>query len=224
MRCCFAMLQNALDRHRRVNQKYGKNCLQLQALGLSCYWHFCGNNGRQVDDTLRIAPLIVVPHDDLDQVLTHDHCQSCINGVRVVCLLEVARHQRLLFEVDDALHFSLGCCLDCSVHILCRALLTDLDHQIHNGHVWCGHPQRNAVQLALVLGQDCSNSLCSTCRSWDDVASTSACPTQVTVAAIKDHLITGVGMCGSHHAILHFKAVVKHLAHRCHAVGRARGI
>merc|ERR1719444_6904 len=55
MRCCFAMLQNAKDRHRRVNQKYRKNCLKLQALGLSCYWHFCGNNGRQVDDTLRIA-------------------------------------------------------------------------------------------------------------------------------------------------------------------------
>merc|ERR1719150_3376660 len=214
MRCCFAILQNAQDRHLRVDQKCRKNCLTLQAVCLGCHWHFCGNNGRQVDDPLRITPLIVVPHHDLHQVLTHDHGQSCINGVGVVCLHEVARHQWLLFEIDDALHFAL----------LCRALLANLDHQVHNGHVWRGHPQRDAVQLALVLGQDCSDSLCGTGRGWDNVASTSACSAQVTMAAVKDHLITSVGMCGCHHAILHFEAVVKHLAHRCHAVSCARGV
>merc|ERR1719412_2170931 len=216
----IASLQSSQNHNVKMLEKL--SC--LQPAGLSCHWHFCSNNGCQVDDPLRIAPLVVVPHHDLHQVLAHDHSQSCINGVGVVCLHEVTRHQWLLFEVDDALHFSLSCCFKCRVHSLLVARLTDLEHQVNNRHVWCGHPQRDAVQLVLVLGQDFSNSLCGTSRSWDNVACTSTCSTQVTMAAIKDHLITSVGMCGRHHAILHFKVVVKHLAHRCHAVGRARGI
>merc|ERR1719412_3491523 len=165
----IASLQSSQNHNVKMLEKL--SC--LQCAGLGCYWDFFGHNGRQVDDPLRIAPLVVVPHHDLHQVLAHDHSQSCINGVGVVCLHEVTRHQWLLFEVDDALHFSLSCCLNCCVHILLCALLTNLHHQVNNGHVWCGHPQRDAVQLALVLGQDFSNRLCGTCRGGDNVASTS---------------------------------------------------
>jgi len=122
-----------------------------------CYGKLGCNNGCQVEHALRVAPLVVIPHDHLDEVLSHDHGERRINGVRVISLHEVTGNQRLLLEVDDALHGAVGGSLDCCVDILLGALLADLDDQVNDGDIGSGHPQSNAIQLALVLGQDRSN-------------------------------------------------------------------
>merc|ERR1719322_943765 len=191
---------------------------------LCCHRELGRNDGGQVNDTLRIAPLVVIPHDNLDKVLTHDHGERSVNGVRIVSLHEVAGDQRLLFEIDDALHGTLGGSLHCCVDILLAALLADLDNEVNDGDIGSGHPQSNAVQLALVLGQDLSNSLGGTRGGGHDVAGACAGAAQVTVPSVKDHLVTSVRVRRCHHAVLNAKALVKDLADRGHAVGRARGI
>merc|ERR1712050_722422 len=98
----------------------------------SCYGKLGCNNGCQVEHALRVAPLVVIPHDHLDEVLAHHHGERGINGVRVVRLHEVTGDQRLLLEVDDALHGAISGSLDCCVDILRSALLADLDDQVNN--------------------------------------------------------------------------------------------
>merc|ERR1712061_693419 len=190
----------------------------------SCYGKLGCNNGCQVEHALRVAPLIVIPHDHFDEVLSHYHGECSINGVRVVSLHEVTGDQRLLLKVDDAFHGAVSGSLDCCVDILLGALLADLDDQVNNGDVGGGHPQSNAVQFALVLGQDRSNSLCSTGGGRHDVASTRTGTAQVTVPAVQDHLITSVRVGCRHHAVFNTEALVKDLADGGHAVGCARSV
>merc|ERR1739846_142137 len=159
-----------------------------------CYGKLGCNNGCQVEHALGVAPLVVVPHDHFDEVLPHDHGERSINGVRVVRLYEITGDQRLGLEVNDALHGTISSSLDCCVHILLGAALADLDDEVNNGDVGSGNPQSDAVQLALVLGQDRGNSLCSTCGCRDNVAGTRTGTAQVTVPAIQDHLVASVGV------------------------------
>merc|ERR1712187_780507 len=197
---------------------------QLIPCYLCCHWHLLCHDRSEVDDPLRVAPLVVVPHHDLHQVLTHDHCQRGVHRVGVVRLHEVAGHQRLLLEVDDALLGSIGSLLDRRIHILRRGLLAHLHHQVHHRDVGCGHAQRDAVELTFELWQDLGHGLSSTCACRDNIASACTGTAQITVSTVQDHLVPGVRVCGGHHATLHAKALVKDLAHRGHAVGRAGSV
>merc|ERR1719461_2432784 len=167
-------------------------CTEAGICGSRCYGQLGRNDGSQVNHTLGVAPLVVIPHDHFDEVLPHDHGERSIDGVRVVRLHEVAGDKGLLLEIDDALHGTISSSLDCCVHILLGAALADLDDEINNGDVGSGNPQSDAVQLALVLGQDRGNCLCSTCGCRHNVASTRTGTAQITVPAIQDHLVTGV--------------------------------
>ena len=55
-----------------------------------------GNHLGEIDDTLRVTPLVVVPGDDLDHVVTHDHGEGRVDGGRDVSHLVVAGHERLV--------------------------------------------------------------------------------------------------------------------------------
>src|SRR5690242_11345655 len=63
---------------------------------------------RQVGDAAGIAPLVVVPGDDLDHVVSQHHRRETIDdrGVRVAT--EVAGDQRLVGIVEDAVHLASG--------------------------------------------------------------------------------------------------------------------
>src|SRR6185437_17102285 len=55
----------------------------------------------QVGDPAGIAPLIVVPGDDLDHVVAQHHCREAVNDGRVGVTPEIAGDQWLVGEVED---------------------------------------------------------------------------------------------------------------------------
>src|SRR5690606_9640565 len=61
----------------------------------------------QVDDSQRVAPLVVVPGDDLDQVAIHHPRQGAVDDGGAGIAQEVAGHQRLVGDAQDALHGAL---------------------------------------------------------------------------------------------------------------------
>src|SRR5438067_10656749 len=62
----------------------------------------------QVGDPAAVAPLVVVPGHHLDHVTADRHRQRTVDDRRGRVALEVARHQRLLREGEDALEGTLG--------------------------------------------------------------------------------------------------------------------
>src|SRR6478609_8471973 len=83
----------------------------------------------EVDQTVGVAPLVVVPADDLDQVTRHLGERSIEDaGGRVGD--DVGRHQRRLAVLQVALERTLGGGLHGGVDLLGRRLATGLEGQV----------------------------------------------------------------------------------------------
>ena len=62
-----------------------------------------GDEGDQVGDPAAVAPLVVVPGDDLDHVAAEDHGRVGVDDRGAAVALEVDRHERLVRDAEDAL-------------------------------------------------------------------------------------------------------------------------
>src|SRR5688572_17731938 len=67
-----------------------------------------GHELRQVGDPAGVAPLVVVPGDDLHQVLAGDHGRGRVDDARALVALEVHAHQLLGGDAQESLHRSIG--------------------------------------------------------------------------------------------------------------------
>mmetsp|Transcript_78150 Transcript_78150/g.171343 ORF Transcript_78150/g.171343 Transcript_78150/m.171343 type:complete len:728 (+) Transcript_78150:314-2497(+) len=186
--------------------------------------HLAGHERGQVHHSLGVTPLVVVPEHDLHHVATHDHRECSINRVGVVRLHEVAGDQRLLLEIDDALHGALGSLLQGGIHVLRSALVCSLHNEIDDGDVGSWHSQGDAVELALELREDQSHRLRGASGGRNDVHGSSTGSSEILVPSVEDHLVASVGMRGGHDAILDTERLVQDLADGGHAVGGAGGV
>ena len=100
--------------------------------------HLLGNNLSEVNHALGVAPLVVVPGDNLDHVVTHDHGEGGVDGGGDIAAAVVNGHQGGLLDGEDSLHGALGGLLEGSVHLLGEGLLLDLDNEVDDGHVGGG--------------------------------------------------------------------------------------
>ena len=57
----------------------------------------------QIDDSLGVAPLVVVPRNNLQHVVTDDHRQSRVDSRGLVGASEIDRDQRFVADGQDAL-------------------------------------------------------------------------------------------------------------------------
>src|SRR5688572_27439008 len=63
----------------------------------------------EIGDAAAVAPLVVIPGDDLDHPLADDHRRQRVDDRRAVVALVVHRDERLVADAEDALHgVSLG--------------------------------------------------------------------------------------------------------------------
>src|SRR6516165_10168226 len=76
----------------------------------------------QVGDAHRVAPLVVVPGDDLDEVAADDKRVKSAEYRRVCVASQVAGHQWRLGVSQDPLHRALGILLHGSIDMLLRRL------------------------------------------------------------------------------------------------------
>ena len=69
--------------------------------------------GDDFDEAVAVAPFVVIPGDDFDEVATDNVCQRKVNDTRVAIALEVARNKFFFGHIEDTLiERLLGCFLE----------------------------------------------------------------------------------------------------------------
>ena len=180
---------------------------------------------REVNNTLGVAPLVVVPGDNLDHVVAHDHGERGVDGGGDVGAPEVDGHEGRFGDGEDTLHGAFRGFLERGVHFLRGdTLLLDVHDEVHNGHVGSRDAERDAIELTLELGEHKGHSLGSAGGGGHDVERGGAGAAEVAVGRVKDALVTGVGVAGGHGAIFNAKLVVEHLGEGREAVRGARRV
>jgi hypothetical protein len=160
-----------------------------------------GADVSEVDDPLRVAPLVVVPGDDLDHVVAHDHGEGGVDGGGDVGAPEVDGHERHVADLEDARELVGRGVAERLVHLLGEGLLGDLHDEVDDGDVRGGHPERDPVELALEVGEHQRDGLGGTGGRGHDVERGGAGAAQVAVARVQQPLVAGVGVGGGHGAL-----------------------
>src|SRR5690606_17529552 len=124
----------------------------------------------QVDQAVRVAPLVVVPAGDLHQVAA-DVRQLRVEDRRVRVELDVARDDRVLGVLQDALQTTAGCSLAVRGVDLVHGEVVTVgdDRQVDDRAGGNRHAVRRPAQLAVELGQHQADGLGRTGRGRDDV-------------------------------------------------------
>mmetsp|Transcript_30212 Transcript_30212/g.78315 ORF Transcript_30212/g.78315 Transcript_30212/m.78315 type:complete len:272 (+) Transcript_30212:870-1685(+) len=179
----------------------------------------------EVKHTVRVAPLVVVPRDELDKVLVECNARLDVKdgGVRVSD--EVAGDNLLVSVAEDALHWTLRSLLDLRADLLIRRALLEGDRQIDNRNIGRWHAERHACQNAVQAGQHLADRLGGAGARRDDVEACSAATAPVLGRwSIYDLLRRGDGVNGSHQTFGDGVIVVDDLGQWSEAVSCARGI
>src|SRR4051794_38381765 len=179
--------------------------------------------GDQVDEAVRVAPLVVVPADDLDLVAT-DLGQARVEDAGRRVGHDVGGDDLVLGVPEVTLHRALGSRLHGSVDLVHRGLAGQVHGEVGRRAGGDRHPQRVAVQLALELGEHQADRLGCAGRRRHDVQRGGAGTAQVLVRAVLQVLVLRVRVDGRHQAALDGERVVDGLGHRREAVRGARGV
>src|SRR5680860_27821 len=177
----------------------------------------------QVDEAAGVAPLVVVPADDLGHVAV-DVGQAGVEDARCRVGDDVRRDDRVLGVGQDPLQRALGRSLDGGVDLFLGGRGLQLDGQVGGRPRRQRHAHRVAVELALELRHDQGDGLGCSGRGRDHVQGSGASAAQVLVRVVEDVLVIGVGVDRRHQATLDAERVVDDLGHRRQAVRGARGV
>jgi len=170
---------------------------------------------------LRVAPFVVIPRDNLQHVVTHDHGERGVDRRGDVRASEVAGHERLVSDSQDALELAVGSLAEGGVDFVGGDLLGGLDDQIDDGDVRRRHAERDTVELTLELREHERDSLGGTGGGRHNVQGSGTSTAQVTVGRIEDALVTSVRVGGGHQTLDETKLFVEHLDERRETVGGA---
>ena len=177
----------------------------------------------EVNNTARVAPLVVVPGDKLDEVgVEHDTGIGIEDGGAGVGL-EVGGDEGLVAVSEDTLHVTLRQGLDVSADLLVGRGLLETAGEVDDRDVNGGDTEGHAGKLALKGRDDLGDGLGGSGGGGDDVAGggTSSAPV-LTGGGVDDSLGGGHGVDGSHEGLLDDELVVDGLDHGGKSVGGAR--
>src|SRR5665647_668560 len=177
----------------------------------------------QVDEAAGIAPLVVVPANDLGHVAV-DVGETGVEDARCRVGDDVGRDDRVLGVGQDPLQRALGCRLDHGVDLFLGGRGLQLDGQVGGRTRRQGHAHGIAVELSLELRHDKGDRLGGTGGGRDHVQGSGASASQVLVGIVEDVLVIGVRVNGRHETSLDAERVIDGLGHRREAVRRARGV
>ncbi len=111
------------------------------------------------------------------------------------------------------------------VDFLSGGVAVCLERQVNHGHVGGGDADRDAVQLAVQLGQDQAHGLGRAGRGGDHAGCRRTCAVEIRVVAVQRGLVAGIAVDRGHEPALDPDGVVQHLGHRRQTVcgaGRVR--
>ncbi len=216
------MYINPHPRHLRMHQLHPVFGPSLKPnLGLDL-----GVNGgavlHEVNDASGVSPLVVVPGDELDELLVeHDSGPGVEDGGADV-RLEVGGDEGLVAVSEDALHVAGGGGLDGGADLVVGGGLAEFAGEVDDGNVNGGDAEGHAGELALELGDDLGDGLGGSGGGGDDVAGGGAATTPVLLGGgVDGGLGRGHGVNSGHERLLDAEVVVDALDHGGEAVGGA---
>jgi len=189
-----------------------------------------GHVPEQVDDAVRIAPLVVVPADELEEALLAGQV-VLLRGEAVVdrgavVMNEVGRDKLLTAVSENALQVGLGGLLEQAVDLLDGAVAGRGEGQVDDGDVEGGDAEGHAGELALGLGKDFADSLGRSGGRGDDIDRGRAAAAPVLLGNAVDRFLSRGGRVDRGHetavdadALLH-----EHVDEGGEAVGGAGGV
>ena len=198
---------------------------------------------KEVKDTAGVAPLVVVPGDELDEVLVERDTGLGIEdgGVRVA--VQVAGDNFVLGVSKDAfvilvflvlleegsapltLQLALSGSLDGLLDLVVGGTLLDTAGQVDDGDVGGWNTHGHAGKLAVQVWDDLADSLGGTGGRRDDILRRGAATTPVLGRWAVDSLLSrSVRVDRGHETLDDGVLVVDDLGQRSQAVGRARGV
>ena len=132
--------------------------------------------------------------------------------MRVV--VEIVRHQRLVRVAENALQCSVSRLSDRSIHLASIRGARRLEHQVDNRDIGCRNPDRDAVKLAVELGQDQADGLGRSRRGRDHAQCGGPGAVKVLVHRIQGRLIARIGVDRGHEALGDADRIVQDLGNR----------
>src|SRR5450759_4505132 len=183
-----------------------------------------GDELHEVRDAAAVAPLVVVPGDDLDEVAAQDHVRREVDDRRPAVASEVAGDERLVAGAEDALERAGGRVAEGLVELLEGDVLLELRGEVHDRHRRGGDAEAEAVELALEVRDDEGEGLRGAGGGRDDVEGGGAKAARVLVGDVQDALVVGVAVDRVHQAAPDRPPVVDDLGGRGKAVRGAGGV
>ena len=190
--------------------------------------HPTRRRGRQVHQTVRVTPLVVVPADHLDQRRWPSTGWTIVSSSRRCTTPDCRRCPRRRSGrrcIEDPIERpGLAAAANASF-----TSATDTAPRHERGEVGDRadrdrHPQRGAVELPLHRRQHEARGPCCAGRCRDDVDRGGAGPSEVLVRQVEEVLIVRVRVDGRHQPADDAEGVVDDLDHRHEAVRRARRV
>lgn len=184
-----------------------------------------GHVGDKVTDSSRVSVLVVVPRDELDEVLVERDTGLGVEDGGFGGTNEIGRDEFILGVTQDALEFTLGSSLHGSLDFLVGGGLLDSSDQVDDGDVGSGDSESHTGQLAVEFGDDLADSLGGTGGGRDDVGAGTSTTSPVLVGRTIDGLLgSGGGVNGGHQTLDDSVLVVQDLDQRSQTVGGARSV
>ena len=179
----------------------------------------------EVEHLVRIADLVIVPADDLDEGVRQRDAGLGVEDGGAGVAEKVGRDDRLVGVAEDALELALARLAHRLADLIVGGGPFKVDRQVDHGNVQRGHAHRHPRELAAQGGDDLAHGLGSARGGGDDVARGRAAAAPVLHGrAVHGLLRGGDGVHGGHQAVLDAEAVVQDLGNGGKAVRRAGGV
>jgi hypothetical protein len=181
----------------------------------------------QVDHAVGVAPLVVVPGDDLDEAWGQSNTGISIEDGGEWAGGEVSRDNGVLGVAQDSLKGSLRCLLNLGLDLVVAGVGAEADGEVNDGDVSGWDTEGHAGELAIQGWDNLSDGLGGTSGRWDNVVAGSASSTPVLASlgwAIDGELVDGDGMDSGHETLLNSPIVVENLGDWSQAVGGAGSV
>ena len=180
----------------------------------------------QVDAAIGVTPLVVVPGDELEELVVQFHAGACVENAGAGVVDEVAGDDLILGVAKDALEVSLAGLLHGLADLLIAGGLGGLEGEINDRNGRGRHAERHAGELALHLRADKANGLCSSSRGGDDVDGCGAPALPVLLGRTIDSLLGGsVAVHGGHKTLLDTESFLqKDMDYGSETVGGTAGV
>src|SRR6266566_2538217 len=180
-----------------------------------------GDEADQVGNAAAVAPLVVVPADDLDHRPPKNHRRGCVDDRRAGVAAKVGRDEGFVADPEDALERSLSCGPEGGVQLLDRGRSRDVGREVDDADGRCRNAQAEAVELALEIGDHEGECLRCAGRRRDDVQAGGPGAAGVAVGDVEDPLVVRVAVDRVHQAALDREQVVDDLGGWGQTVRRA---